>query len=163
MESYFSLRLNLLIFLFTELIHRSIYYFIFLSRGYSVARMDNLIQELVWLQDKGWLRGFVFGLIHTIIPLIGFYFGWSINRFLKLMSNGFIAGILGAIFAHVIADLIASLLDPSIRPATLGIVLGGLTPLIFIPFLERYIVKSKHHIAIGDHEDLKKDLKAKHK
>ena len=89
---------------------------------------------------------------------MGYYFGWSINRFLKLLSNGFVAGILGAIFAHVIADLIASLLDPSIRPATLGIVLGGLTPLIFIPFLEKYVVKSKHHIVVGDHEDIKKDL-----
>ena len=85
---------------------------------------------------------------------MGYYFGWSINRFLKLMSNGFVA----AIFAHVIADLIASLLDPSIRSATLGIVLGGLTPLIFIPFLEKYVVKSKHHIVVGDHEDIEKDL-----
>ncbi len=90
---------------------------------------------------------------------MGYYFGWSINRFLKLMSNGFVAGILGAIFAHVIADLVASLLDPSIRSATLGIVLGGLTPLIFIPLLEKYVVKSKHHIVVGDHEDIEKDLR----
>ena len=145
------------------MIHRSIYYFIFLSRGYSVARMDNLIQEIVWLQDKGWLRGFVFGLIHTIIPLIGFYSGWSINRMLKLISNGFIAGIIGVVVAHVIADYIAATVDPNLRSAAIGIVLGGLVPLIIIPFLDRYVVKSKHHIAIGDHEDLKKDLKAKHK
>ena len=163
MESKFSPRLNLLVFLFLELIHRSIYYFIFLSRGYSVTIMDNLIQEIVWLQDKGWLRGFVFGLVHTIIPLIGFYSGWSINRMLKLLSNGFIAGIIGVVVAHVIADYIAATLDPNLRTAAIGIVLGGLVPLIIIPFLDKYIVKSKHHIAIGDHEDLKKDLKAKHK
>ena len=125
--------------------------------------MDNLIQEIVWLQDKGWLRGFVFGLVHTIIPLIGFYSGWSINRLLKLLSNGYIAGIIGVVVAHVIADYIAATVDPNLRSATIGIVLGGLVPLIIIPFLDRYIVKSKHHIAIGDHEDLKKDLKAKHK
>ena len=47
--------------------------------------------------------------------------------------------------------------------AFLGIVLGGLLPIILIPFLEKYITKSKHHIAIGDHEDLKKDLEKKHK
>jgi len=29
--------------------------------------------------------------------------------------------------------------------------------------LDKYVVKSKHHIAVGDHEDLKKDLKSKHK
>ena len=125
--------------------------------------MENLIQEIVWLQDKGWLRGFVFGLVHTIIPLIGFYSGWSINRMLKLLSNGFIAGIIGVVVAHVIADYIAASLDPNLRSAAFGIVLGGLIPLAVIPFLDKYVVKSKHHIAIGDHEDLKKDLKAKHK
>ena len=54
--------------------------------------MEHLIEEIVWLQDKGWLRGFVFGLVHTIIPLIGFYSGWSINRMLKILSNGYVAG-----------------------------------------------------------------------
>ena len=125
--------------------------------------MEHLIDEIIWLQDKGWLRGFVFGLIHTIIPLIGFYSGWSINRMLKILSNGFIAGIIGVIIAHVIADYIAAILDPNLRTAAIGIVLGGLIPLIIIPFLEKYVTKSKHHIAVGDHEDLKKDLSKKHK
>ncbi len=43
-------------------------------------------------------------------------------------------------------------------PATLGIFLGGLTPLLLIPVLEKYVVKSKHHIVVGDHDDIKKDL-----
>ena len=125
--------------------------------------MEHLIEEVLWLQDKGWLRGFVFGLIHTTIPLIGFYSGWSVNRMLKLISNGYIAGIIGVVFAHVIADYIAATLDPNLRSAAVGIVLGGLVPLILIPVLDKYIVKSKHHIVVGDHEDLKKDLKTKHK
>ena len=125
--------------------------------------MEHLIEEIVWLQDKGILRGFVFGFVHTLIPLIGFYSGWSINRLLKIVSNGYVAGILGVVFAHVIADLIASIIDPSIRSAAIGIVLGGLIPLLLIPFMERYVTKSKHHIVVGDHEDLKKDLKKKHK
>ena len=125
--------------------------------------MEHLIEEIVWLQDKGWLRGFIFGLVHTTIPLIGFYSGWSINRLLKIVSNGFIAGIVGVIIAHVIADYIAASLDPDIRSATLGIVLGGLLPILLIPFLEKYVTKSEHHIAIGDHEDLKKDLEKEHK
>ena len=53
----------------------------------------------------------------------------------------------------------ASLLTTRICPATLGIVLGGLTPLIFMSYLERYVVKSKHHIVVGDHKDAEKDLK----
>ena len=125
--------------------------------------MEHLIDEIVWLQDKGWLRGFVFGLVHTIIPLIGFYSGWSLNRMLKLVSNGYIAGIIGVVFAHVIADYIAATLDPNLRSAAIGIVLGWLIPLAIIPFLEKYVTKSKHHIAVGDHEDLKKDLSKKHR
>ena len=125
--------------------------------------MEHLIEEILWLQDKGWLRGFVFGLVHTIIPLIGFYSGWSLNRMLKLVSNGYIAGIIGVVFAHVIADYIAATLDHNLRSAATGIVLGGLVPLILIPVLDKYVVKSKHHIVVGDHEDLKKDLKTKHK
>ena len=125
--------------------------------------MEHLIEDIVWLQDKSWLRGFVFGFVHTIIPLIGFYSGWSVNRMLKLISNGYIAGIIGVVFAHVIADYIAATLDPNLRSAAIGIVLGGLVPLVLIPFLDKYVVKSKHHIVVGDHDDLKKDLKTKHK
>ena len=125
--------------------------------------MEHLIEGITWLQDKIFLRGFVFGLVHVGIMLVGFYTGWSINRLLKIVSNGFIAGIIGAVIAHVMADYIASVLDPAIRPAVFGIVLGGLVPLIFIPFMEKYVTKSKYHIAIGDHEDLQKDLKKKHR
>ena len=121
--------------------------------------MEHLIENIPWIENIPLLRGYVFGVVHAGLIILGYYSGWSINRFLKLMSNGFIAGILGAVFAHVIADLVASLLDPSIRPATLGIVLGGITPLVFIPLLEKYVVKSKHHIVVGDHEDIEKDLK----
>ena len=125
--------------------------------------MEHLIEKIVWLQDKGWLRGFVFGLVHTLIPLIGFYSGWSINRTLKIVSNGYVAGIFGVVLAHIIADYIAATLDPDLRSAAIGIVLGGLVPLLLVPLLDKYIVKSKHHIAVGDHEDLKKDLSKKHK
>ena len=61
--------------------------------------MEHLIDNIVWFQDKGLLRGFVFGLIHVSIMLIGFYTGWSINRLLKIVSNGFIAGIFGVVIA----------------------------------------------------------------
>ena len=124
--------------------------------------MEHLIEGIAWLQDKIFLKGFVFGLVHVGIMLIGFYTGWSINRLLKIVSNGFIAGIIGVIIAHVIADYIAAMLDPDIRSSAVGIVIGGLIPLIFIPLLEKYVTKSEHHIAIGDHEDLKKDLGKKH-
>ena len=125
--------------------------------------MEHFIEGIAWLQDRTFLRGFVFGLVHVGIMLIGYYTGWRINRLLKIVSNGFVAGIIGVVIAHVIADYIAATLDPDIRPAAVGIVVGGLVPLIFIPLLEKYVTKSEHHIAIGDHEDLKKDLEKKHR
>ena len=122
--------------------------------------MEHLIENISWLQDKFLIRGFVFGFVHTLIPLIGFYSGWSINRFLKIASNGYVAGIFGVVIAHVIADFIASLLDPHVRFAVVGIVLGGLLPLLAVPFMEKYYTKSKYHIVAGDHEDVKKDLES---
>ena len=124
--------------------------------------MEHLIERIDWLNDYTLLRGFVFGVVHTIIPLVGFYSGWSINRLLKIASNGYIAGIFGVIIAHVIADFIAASLDPHMKAATLGIVIGGLLPVALIPVLDRYITKSKHHIVVGDHEDIKKDLEDHH-
>ena len=120
--------------------------------------MDVLI-ELMGL-EQGMLRGFVFGVVHVGILIIGYYTGWSINRLLKKTSNGHIAGIIGAVIAHILADIIASLLDPTMRSAALGILLGGLIPLLFIPILEKYVTKSESHIVVGDHEDIEQDLKS---
>ena len=117
----------------------------------------DLMLEIFGL-GQGPIRGFVFGFVHVAILILGYYSGWSINRFLKKTSNGHVAGISGAVIAHIIADLIASLLDPTMRSAALGIVLGGLLPLLMIPILEKYVVKSTSHIMVGDHEDIKKDL-----
>ena len=60
-------------------------------------------------------------------------------------------------------DLLAALIDPSLNEHALGIFLGGLVFLPLIPFFEKYITKSKYHIIVGDHEEIKKDLKNKHK
>jgi len=124
--------------------------------------MEHLIEHWLQIENQNILRGLVFGLVHVSIMLIGYYTGWSINRLLKLVSNGFVAGIIGVVIAHVLADLIAAYLDPDLRSAAFGIVLGGLLPLPLIPFLEKYVTKSEHHIIIGDHEDVEKDLSSKH-
>ena len=124
--------------------------------------MEHLIGEY-WIGLTGNLRGFVFGFVHVGILLLGYYSGWSINRLLKLVSNGYAAGIVGAALSHVIADLIASYLDPHLRSMALGIVAGGVLPLLLVPFCEKYIVKSKHHIVVGDHEDVASDLKSHEK
>ena len=131
------------------------------GHSHEVPEFLHFIEDIIEGNDI--FRGFVFGFIHTLIPLIGFYTGWSINRFLKLVSNGAIAGIVGIVLAHIVADFIAALADPSLKSAAFGIVIGGFLPLLAVPFLEKYVTKSKYHIVAGDHEDLKKDLKSKHK
>jgi len=118
--------------------------------------MESLL-ELLGL-EPGLMRGFVFGVVHVGLLIIGYYSGWSINRLLKTATSGHVAGIIGAVVAHILADLIASLLDPTMRAATLGIVIGGMLPLLFIPLLEKYVTKSDSHIMVGDHEDIAKDL-----
>ena len=123
----------------------------------------NLPEILHFIEDVPWARGIIFVFVHTLIPLIGFYSGWSINRFLKIISNGAIAGMIGVVFAHIIADFIAAILDPSLKSAAIGIVIGGLIPLSVVPFLEKYLTKSKYHIVAGDHEDIKTDISKKHK
>lgn len=133
------------------------------DKGEIMEHSHTLPEIFHFIEENSYLRGFVFGFIHTLIPLIGFYSGWSINRFLKLISNGAIAGIIGIVLAHVIADFIAALADPHLKTAALGIVLGGFLPLLAVPFLEKYVTKSKYHTVVGDHEDLKRDLKEKHK
>ena len=119
--------------------------------------MEHLIDNYIAHLPSNF-RGFIFGFVHVAIMLIGYYSGWSINRFLKIVSRLHSRNIWSS-FSHILADLIASYLDPHIRSMILGIVIGGIIPLAFIPLLEILIKKkSKHHIVTGDHEDIKKDL-----
>ena len=98
------------------------------GHSHELPEFLHFMEELI--EEHSILRGFVFGVIHTRIPLVGFYTGWSINRLLKIISNGAIAGIIGIVIAHVIADFIAALADPDLKSAAYGIVLGGLVPLL---------------------------------
>ena len=121
--------------------------------------MEHLLDHYLLVADAN-LRGFIFGFVHVAVMLIGYYSGWSINRFLKIVSNGYIAGIFGAALSHIIADILASYVDPHIRPMIWGIVVGGIIPLLMVPIFEKFVVKSRHHIVVGDHEDISKDLKS---
>ena len=124
--------------------------------------MEQILENISLVRDGVLLPGFIFGFVHVGLVILGVYTGWSINRLLKNITKGYIAGIIGAALAHGIADLVAALVDPTMRARTLGIVLGGLLPLLLIPVLEKYVTKSKSHIMVGDHEDIEKDLKDEH-
>ena len=148
--------LSLIIYIFSFTFARAVE-----GHSHELPEFLHFMEELI--EEHSVLRGMTFGFIHTVIPLIGFYTGWSINRFLKLISNGAIAGIVGIVIAHIIADFIAALADPNLKSAAYGIVLGGFVPLLAVPFLEKYVTKSRYHTVVGDHDDLRKDLKTKHK
>jgi len=124
--------------------------------------MEQILENFALVREGVLLPGFIFGFVHVGLVILGFYTGWSINRLLKNITKGYIAGIIGAALAHVIADLVAALVDPTMRARTLGIVLGGLLPLLLIPVLEKYVTKSRSHIMVGDHEDIEKDLMDEH-
>ena len=112
-----------------------------MEHAHELPEFLHFLEELI--EEYSILRGFIFGFIHTLIPLIGFYTGWSINRLLKIISSGAIAGIVGIVLAHIIADFIAALADPHLKSAAFGIVIGGFLPLLAVPFLEKYVTKSR--------------------
>ena len=57
--------------------------------------MDDIIISFFGV-DNQISRGFVFGIVDVNIMILGYYSGFSINRLLKILSNGYIAGIIGA-------------------------------------------------------------------
>jgi hypothetical protein len=125
--------------------------------------MEHLLEGIAWLQDKIFLKGFVFGFVHVFFLILGYYSAYSLNNLLKIVSNGYIAGIFGAVGADIIGSYISAILDPSIRSSAVGILIGASFGLVFIPFLERYVTKSKHHISVGSHSEVKKDLDKPHR
>ena len=104
--------------------------------------MDLIIENLFGPAGETF-KGLIFGFVHVAIMIIGYYTGFSINKFLKILSNGNVAGIFGIVLSHIIADIIACYLDPDLRKMIFGVVIGGIIPLFFIPILEKFVVKSK--------------------
>ena len=102
----------------------------------------DLILENFFSQASGNYKGLIFGFVHVAIMIIGYYTGFSINRFLKILSNGYVAGIFGAALSHIFADIIACYLDPHLRTMIVGVVVGGIIPLFFIPIFEKFVAKS---------------------
>ena len=109
--------------------------------------MDLIIENILGQAD-GNFKGLIFGFVHVAIMIVGYYTGFSINKFLKILSNGYVAGIFGIVLSHIIADIIACYLDPDLRKMIFGVVIGGMLPLVFIPILEKFVVKSKQNFLV---------------
>ena len=116
----------------------------------------DLILENIFSQTTGNYKGLIFGFVHVAIMIIGYYTGFSINRFLKILSNGYVAGIFGAALSHIFADIIACYLDPHLRSMIVGVVIGGIIPLFFIPIFEKFVAKSKNKFLDKDKDVFKK-------
>ena len=86
--------------------------------------MDLIIESILG-QVSGNFKGLIFGFVHVAIMIVGYYTGFSINKFLKILSNGYVAGIFGVVLSHIIADIIACYLDPDLRKMIFGVVIGG--------------------------------------
>ena len=83
------------------------------------------------------LDGFVFGFVDNAVLILGAFTGFEIERFFK--GSGVRGTIFGAAIGNTISDAFGALLDPSIQPLLLGIVIGTLVPILFIPVIERIL------------------------
>ncbi len=87
------------------------------------------------------MDGLIFGLVDNGIVLIGMYLGVDIegwvSRRLGKDSNPLLGAIVGATSFNLISDAVAASLDHSMEGMGLGIAVGCLIPMLFIPINER--------------------------
>ena len=83
--------------------------------------------------------GFIFGFVDNAVLILGAFTGFEIERFFK--GSGVRGTIFGAAIGNTISDAIGAMLDPALQPLLLGIFLGTLVPIIFIPFIEKFMRK----------------------
>ena len=86
--------------------------------------------------------GFTFGVVDNGVVLIGMYLGVDIEgwlaRRLGKKSNPLLGAVVGATGFNTVSDGAAALIDPAMHGMTLGIVLGCLSVMIFIPLVEKF-------------------------
>ena len=84
------------------------------------------------------LPGLVFGLVDNGVLIFGAITGLEIERFFS-KGSGALGAVWGGGIGNTISDLMGSLLDPTMHDMALGVFVGCLVPLLFIPFLKRFI------------------------
>ena len=99
--------------------------------------------------------GFIFGFFDNFILILGAYFGVTVEYrlhrlthdykfarklrdFLKKNSKGVIGGLIGAGLSHVVSNGLGAFLDPTLNHMVLGIAIGTLVPVLFIPLIDKY-------------------------
>ena len=86
--------------------------------------------------------GFTFGVVDNGVVLIGMYLGVDIEgwlaRRLGKKSNPLLGAVVGATGFNAVSDGAAALADGAMHGMTLGIVLGCLSVMVFIPLVEKF-------------------------
>ena len=82
-------------------------------------------------------NGLIFGFVDNSLLLIGAYTGVSIEKFLNKQSSWVLGVVVGATIGNTISDGVGALIDPTMNGMFVGIVIGTLIPVFFIPLIER--------------------------
>tara|TARA_E500000331_G_scaffold348871_1_gene391147 strand:- start:2295 stop:2600 length:306 start_codon:yes stop_codon:yes gene_type:complete len=85
--------------------------------------------------------GFTFGAVDNGIVLIGMYMGVDIEGWLSKKlgkkSNPLLGAVIGATGFNAISDGAAAAIDPSMQGMTLGVMVGCIAIMFFIPIIEK--------------------------
>ena len=81
------------------------------------------------------MSGLVFGLVDNGVLLIGAYCGCDLGERLG-KGRGALGAILGAGIGNTVSDARGAALDPTMHGMILGVALGCLIPLLFVPVIE---------------------------
>ena len=99
------------------------------------------------------LDGFIFGFFDNFLLILGTYFGVTVEYrlhrlthdyktarklrdFLRKNSKGVLGGLIGAGLSHVVSNGFGAFLDPTLNHMYIGIAIGTLVPVLFIPIIE---------------------------
>ena len=99
------------------------------------------------------LDGYIFGFFDNFLLILGTYFGVTIEYrlhrlthdyktarklrdFLRKNSKGVLGGLVGAGLSHVVSNGFGAFLDPTLNHMYVGIAIGTLVTVLFIPIIE---------------------------
>jgi len=83
------------------------------------------------------MDGLIFGIVDNGILLLCMYTGISIDKYVEGKTRGLLGAVIGGTLGNTLSDTIGALIDPTMRTAVMGITLGCLIPILFIPIIEK--------------------------
>ncbi len=82
-------------------------------------------------RKKQSMDGFVFGFVDNAVLILGAFTGLEVERWVG--GNGARGACFGAAIGNTVSDAIGCVADPALQSITLGVVIGTLIPILFIP------------------------------